>query len=110
MKPHGHLLKYLARLSEEQQANVFSKLAAGGYADPESEAHLLDLSEDDLKKLGVEPHALRFALRKAFALSGRSSQMHTHWGAGRGSITAAIQPQSVTVATKQCLVSAGPFC
>lgn len=110
VKPHGHLLKYLARLTEEQQANVLSKLAAGGYADPQSEAQLLDLSDHDLKKLGVELHALRFVLRRAFALSGRSSQMHTHWGAGRISITAAIQQQGVTVATKQCLVPDGPVC
>lgn len=74
MKPHGQLLRYLSDLTETEHQDVFSKLAAAGYAAPGREDFVATLSDSDLRDLGIEPQALRKVLLKAFALSGGHRQ------------------------------------
>lgn len=70
VQPEGKLLRYLTGLTEEERVDVFSRLAAAGYAALGCEDQVDTLSNDMLEKLGIEPQALRSKLLKAFALCG----------------------------------------
>ncbi len=69
-RPEGKLLEYLAGLTEEDRLDVFSKLAAAGYAKPGYEDLVETLTGDNLKDMGIEPSALRSRLLQAFATAG----------------------------------------
>jgi hypothetical protein len=71
IKPHGELLRYLTAFSEEEQVEVFSILAADGYAEPGCEHEVESLTYEDLKDLGIEPLALRLRLLHAFGTAGK---------------------------------------
>lgn len=50
---------------------VFSKLAAAGYAKPGREDLVVTLTNDILKELGIAPQALQSQLLMNFVLYGR---------------------------------------
>jgi hypothetical protein len=71
VKPEGKLLLYLTELTDEERQDVFSKLAAAGFATPGGEEAVGMLTNDMLERLGIEPQPVRTKLLKAFATAGR---------------------------------------
>jgi hypothetical protein len=70
VESYGGLAKYLTGLTAAQQRDVYDKLKAEGYAEPGFEDNVDSLTDTNLKELGIQPHAVRSLLLRAFALCG----------------------------------------
>ncbi|KAJ9524872.1 hypothetical protein QJQ45_002989 [Haematococcus lacustris] len=63
------LSQYMTRLTQDEQADALSKFVAAGYTDAMHDL-VTRLSNQELAEIGIQPQAVRSALRKAFALTG----------------------------------------
>ncbi|GFH31604.1 hypothetical protein HaLaN_30679 [Haematococcus lacustris] len=63
------LSQYMTRLTQDEQADALSKFVAAGYTDAMHDL-VTRLGNQELAEIGIQPQAVRSALRRAFALTG----------------------------------------
>jgi hypothetical protein len=63
------LVRYMTRLTEDEQADVLAKFEAAGFTGALQDL-VTSLGNQELEEMGIHPQAVRSALLEAFSLAG----------------------------------------